>query len=125
MILQTRRILGNLPSAGVRKEGASFDLPIALGVLCASDQLPGQMLEKTMILGELNLAGEVRPVRGVLSAVGVGIKQGITTFVVPEENRFEAEALGKGEVAGVTSLADAVYALTALYHGKYQNCNSH
>jgi magnesium chelatase family protein len=83
------------------------------------------MLEKTMILGELNLAGEVRPVRGVLSAVGAGIKQGITTFVVPEENRFEAEALGKGEVAGVTSLADAVYALTALHHGKYKNSVAH
>lgn len=103
----TKRILVNLAPAGIRKEGAAFDLPIALGILSASEQIRACGLDKIMVLGELNLAGVVKPVRGVLSAVGAGLKRGITTFFVPEANRFEAEALGQGEVFGVSSLTRA------------------
>ena len=71
----SRLILVNMAPAGLRKEGAAFDLPIAFGILFASEQIPGPGPDNFMVLGELNLAGEVRPVRGVLSAVAAGLKK--------------------------------------------------
>jgi magnesium chelatase family protein len=105
------RILISLAPAGVRKEGASFDLPIALGLLAASGQVPPGSIERTMVLGELNLGGGVRPVHGVLSAVGTGLGVGMTTFLVPRENLREARALGRGRILGIGSLREAALAL--------------
>jgi magnesium chelatase family protein len=107
-----RRILINLAPAGIRKEGALYDLPIALGILAASDQIPRDHIRDIMVLGELNLSGGVRPVRGVLSAIGAGLKKGITTFFVPRDNLFEARALGDGHVFGVESLEQAARVLS-------------
>ncbi|HTP60085.1 MAG TPA: YifB family Mg chelatase-like AAA ATPase [Spirochaetia bacterium] len=106
------RILISLAPAGVRKEGASFDLPIALGILAASGQILPEGVGHAMVLGELNLGGGVRPVHGVLSAVGTGLAAGLSTFLVPRENLREARALGKGTVAGIASLREAADALS-------------
>jgi magnesium chelatase family protein len=106
------RILISLAPAGVRKEGASFDLPIALGILAASGQILPEGIGHAMVLGELNLGGGVRPVHGVLSAVGTGLAAGLRTFLVPRENLREARALGKGTVAGIGSLREAARALS-------------
>ena len=62
-----KRMTVNLAPASVRKEGPAYDLPIALGVLIASEQLPPEVLEDALIVGELSLDGSVRHVRGVLS----------------------------------------------------------
>ena len=104
------RILISLAPAAVRKEGASFDLPIALGVLAASGQLGLDGVAGTMVLGELELGGGVRPVNGVLSAVGTGLAAGIGIFLVPRENLREARALGQGKVHGIGSLREAALA---------------
>ena len=106
------RILVSLAPAGVRKEGASFDLPIALGILAASGQISPDGSGCAMVLGELNLGGGVRAVHGVLSAVGKGLDAGISRFLVPRENLREALALGKGAVAGITSLREAALAFS-------------
>jgi magnesium chelatase family protein len=106
------RILISLAPAGVRKEGASFDLPIALGILAASGQILPDGIGNAMVLGELNLGGGVRPVNGVLSAVGTGLAAGISTFLVPRENLREARVLGKGFVEGIGSLKEAALALS-------------
>jgi magnesium chelatase family protein len=106
------RILVSLAPAGIRKEGASFDLPIALGVLLASGQIGPDGAVGTMVLGELNLAGTVRPVNGVLSAVGSGLSAGIGRFLVPRENLREARALGQGGIFGIASLREAALALS-------------
>ena len=106
------RILISLAPAGVRKEGASFDLPIALGILAASGQILPDGIQNSMVLGELNLGGGVRPVNGVLSAVGTGLEAGITTFLVPRENLREARVLGKGSIAGIGSLREAALAFS-------------
>jgi magnesium chelatase family protein len=106
----TDRVLISLAPAAVRKEGASFDLPIALGVLAASGQLGQDGMAGTMVLGELELGGGVRPVNGVLSAVGTGLAAGIGTFLVPRENVREARALGKGHVKGISCLREAAAA---------------
>jgi magnesium chelatase family protein len=107
------RILVSLAPAGVRKEGASFDLPIALGILAASGQIVPDLGGQAMVLGELNLGGTVRPVHGVLSAVSTGIAAGIRVFLVPRENYQEASALRTGTVAGIGSLREAALALSA------------
>ncbi len=101
------RILVNLAPAGMRKEGASYDLPIAIAILAASEQIPKQSTSATMVVGELNLSGSVRPVKGVLSAVGSGVERNIGTFLVPYENLREARALNKGRVHGISSLKQA------------------
>jgi magnesium chelatase family protein len=106
------RILISLAPAGVRKEGASFDLPIALGILAASGQIRPEGVGHAMVLGELNLGGGVRPVHGVLSAVGTGLAAGLSTFLVPRENLREARALGRGTVAGIGSLKEAARVLS-------------
>jgi magnesium chelatase family protein len=104
------RILVNLSPAGIRKEGASYDLPIALGILAASEQV--SIASPVMVLGELNLAGEVLPVQGVLSAVGTGLEHGVELFLVPHRNLAEARALGRGRVLGISSLAEAARAVS-------------
>jgi magnesium chelatase family protein len=111
------RILVNLSPAGIRKEGASYDLAIALAVLRASEQIPfpdGQMI---MVLGELNLGGTVLPVRGVLSAIASGIQDGIPVFLVPRENLAEARALCEQGVFGISSLREAASLLKRLTGG--------
>lgn len=97
-IFPPKRILINLAPAGIKKEGASYDLPIALGILAASNQIIPESIKNTMVLGELNLAGKVRAVRGVLSAISAGVKDNINKFIVPEKNLFEAKALGDGKI---------------------------
>ncbi|MEO0249893.1 MAG: magnesium chelatase domain-containing protein, partial [candidate division WOR-3 bacterium] len=62
-----RRLTVNLAPADVRKEGPSFDLPMAVGILAVSEQIPSEGLEDCVIVGELSLDGGVRPVNGVLS----------------------------------------------------------
>lgn len=103
------RVLVNLAPAGVRKEGAALDLPIALAVLAASGQSPYP--SGCLALGELELSGRVRPVRGVLAAVAAGLAAGTDGFIVPAENGAEAAILASGRVAAVESLSAAVGAL--------------
>ena len=111
------RILVNLAPAGIKKIGASFDLPIALGVLGAAGQVSLPRDAVPMILGELNLSGGVRPVRGVLSAVGAGLRRGIKDFFVPKENHVEACALNEGRRWGVASLREAVQRMAEIERG--------
>jgi magnesium chelatase family protein len=101
------RVLVNLAPAGMRKVGASFDLAIAVAVLAASGQVPTDRLAHTMVLGELNLAGRVLQVNGVLPAVGTGLQAGLSTFLVPRANLREAQALRRGSIRPVGNLVEA------------------
>ncbi|MDR1586423.1 MAG: YifB family Mg chelatase-like AAA ATPase, partial [Treponema sp.] len=113
------RILINLAPAGLRKDGASLDLPIALSVMAAAGIAPAS--GSLLVMGELELSGRIRPVRGVLAAVAAGLENGINEFIVPEENAREAAILcpePAGECPGadthftaVASLREAVHAL--------------
>ena len=99
------RVLVNLAPADLRKSGASFDLPIALGILAESGQVP-EAGRPILALGELGLGGEIRPTRGALSAVAAGLSAGIEDFAVPRDNLAEARALGRGRVRGVSALGE-------------------
>jgi magnesium chelatase family protein len=103
-----RRITINLAPADVQKEGAAFDLPIAVGILASTGQVNPQSLSDTAILGELSLLGTLRPVRGVLP-IAVAIKeQGLRRILVPEENAAEAAIVNGIEVIPVTCMGDTV-----------------
>jgi len=109
------RILINLAPAGLRKDGAALDLPIALAVMAAAGLAP--VPPGILVMGELELSGNIRPVRGVLAAIAGGLEEGITEFIVPAENKGEAAILyGAGKnpamrYRAVSSLREAVDAL--------------
>lgn len=107
-----RRITVNLAPADLPKEGGRFDLPIALGVLAASEQIPSARLDNLEVLGELSLTGEIRPVRGVLPAAIKCSKMG-RTLLVPEANAAEARFAGGCRIATANQLG----ALCAILHG--------
>ncbi|MGD0498425.1 MAG: YifB family Mg chelatase-like AAA ATPase [Bryobacteraceae bacterium] len=100
----------NLAPANVRKEGAGFDLPMAIGLLGAMGAVRG--LEEHVFLGELSLDGAVRPVRGALSVAVCARDTGIRNLVVPAENAQEAAVVEGVSVYGVRSLAEVVALLT-------------
>ncbi len=103
-----RRITINLAPADVRKAGTSFDLPIAVGILAASAQLPVQSLEGTILLGELSLNGALRPVKGALPIALAARRLGARRLIVPRENAEEAAMARDMDVYGVPSLESAV-----------------
>src|SRR4030043_1724461 len=85
-----KRITINLAPADVRKEGSAFDLPMAVGILCASGQIRGKILKDTVILGELALDGQVRPIHGGLP-ISIALKGStIKNIILPKENAKEA-----------------------------------
>lgn len=84
-----RRITINLAPADLPKEGGRFDLPIALGILAASNQIPADLLPEHEFIGELSLAGELRPVIGALPSA-LACSQSQRTLILPEENADEA-----------------------------------
>ena len=83
------RLTINLAPADLKKEGPAFDLPIAVGVLMASNQLEQMDLTSTLMLGELSLDGTLQPVRGALPMVISASEQGIVDVILPEENAEE------------------------------------
>lgn len=103
-----QKITVNLAPADVRKEGASFDLPSALGILGANGDLTnGQAIENTLSVGELSLDGRVRPIRGALSIALAARDNGITNILVPEENAREAAVVQGVNVFPIRDLRQA------------------
>ncbi len=103
-----KRMTVNLAPAGLRKEGAFYDLPIAIGLLIASGQLPPQSAADIVLLGELALDGSVRPVTGVLPMVIDAYSKGFRTVMLAAENTAEASYITGLTVLPVTSLREAV-----------------
>ncbi len=102
------RIVINLSPADLPKEAASFDLPIALGLLVASGQLASDVLGQYAAIGELALDGTIRPAKGALSMALSAKEQGLRGFVVPAANAQEAAVVEGIEIIPVTSLTEAV-----------------
>lgn len=104
----TKRITVNLAPADTKKEGASFDLPIAAGILTAMGTLPAEALDGYLLAGELSLDGSLRPVNGVLPMVYGALQDGITKCFVPYENAEEAALVEGMEVYPLHSLRQLV-----------------
>jgi magnesium chelatase family protein len=109
--LPHKRITVNLAPGDLRKEGASFDLPISLAVLQAAGLIPPATVP-TLALGELSLSGEILPVRGVLPIALLARGIGVRRMIVPEANAAEASLAQDLEVHGVRALPEAAAAFT-------------
>ena len=101
-----KKLTINLAPAAVRKEGPAYDLPIAIGVLIASGQLPPESMEGSLVIGELSLDGSVRHVRGVLPMAALAREQGFCRVLTPEIDAAEAALIPGLEVIPIASLAD-------------------
>ncbi len=104
-----QKVVVNLAPADVRKEGAAYDLPIALAILAASGQITTQTeLDKYIIMGELALDGSLRPIRGVLPIAIEARKQEFKGFILPETNAIEASIVNNLDIIRVKNLEEAV-----------------
>ncbi len=106
------RVVVNLAPADIRKEGSSYDLPLALALLAASDQLTSEKISKFIIMGELSLDGSVQNVRGVLPMALKAQEEGFQGIIVPKSNAREAAVVEGLEVIGVENIKEAVGFLT-------------
>jgi magnesium chelatase family protein len=105
LIYPRRALTVNLAPASVRKEGPAYDLPIALGVLIATDQLMQEQLDGSLVIGELSLDGTVRHVRGVLPMAAMARQEGYQRVFVPQMDAAEAALIPDLEIIPVPSLA--------------------
>ncbi len=106
------KVVVNLAPADIRKEGSAYDLPIALGILHASEQLEFLNLEDYMIMGELALDGTLRPIKGALPIAIEARKKGLKGFILPKENAIEAAIVDNLKVYGVENIKEAIDHLT-------------
>jgi magnesium chelatase family protein len=103
-----RKIVINLTPADLRKEGPSFDLPISVGILAASEQVDVQLLEDYLFLGEVSLDGSMRPVAGVLAIAAAAQRLGLKGVIVPADNAREAAVVKGLQVYGLQHLSEVV-----------------
>ena len=106
-----QRVTVNLAPADVRKAGAAFDLPIALGVLAAAGFIRDRSVANIVLLGELSLDGSIQRTRGVLPIAAAARREGLTAILLPEANAAEAAIVGNLAVWPVSSLREAVATL--------------
>lgn len=111
-----RKIVINLAPADLRKEGPSFDLPISVGVLAASEQVSPQLLGDYLFLGEVSLDGSLRPVAGVLAIAATAQQLGFSGVVLPAANAYEAAVVKGLSVYGFEHLSEV---------GKFLNQSEH
>jgi magnesium chelatase family protein len=107
-----KRLVVNLAPASVRKEGPSYDLPIAMGVLIYSGTLPPAAAEGMLVVGELSLDGSVRHARGVLPMAATARQAGFKRIVVPQADAAKAALIPDLEVIPVSSLSQLYSHLT-------------
>jgi len=103
-----RQTVVNLAPADVRKEGSAYDLPIAMGILAASEQISAPLLDKFLIMGELSLDGSILPVRGALPMAIAARAAGFEGMIVPVDNVDEAAVVNKLRVYGASNLRQVV-----------------
>ena len=98
----------NLAPADIRKEGACYDLPIAIALLAATGQIPHEKIEEYLIMGELSLDGEIRTIRGILPIAEKCMKEGITKALLPGKNAHEASVVKGLHVYGMSHVKEVI-----------------
>ena len=106
--LPGKKITINMAPADMRKEGAAYDLTIALGILAASNQIKSKTIGDYIILGELSLDGSLQPIKGVLPIAIQAKKEGFKGLIIPQQNAKEAAIVTGLEVYGVTSILEVI-----------------
>lgn len=109
--MTSRKCVVNLAPADLRKEGSGFDLPIAVAILAATEQIEAEKLADSVFVGELSLDGAIRGVRGVLPITAEARDRGFKRIYVPKENAMEAAVVDGIEVLAVESLTEVASSL--------------
>lgn len=103
-----KQVLINMAPADIRKEGSSYDLPLAIGILAADEKVSSSMLGSYVMVGELSLDGSLQPVKGILSSAIRVRDEGFKGMIVPSRNEKEAAVVDGIEVYGMASIGDVV-----------------
>ena len=112
--LKSKKILINLAPANTKKEGSSYDLPIAIGILIATEIIKNPKIENTIFIGELALNGKINKVKGILPMCIEAKRLGIKTIYVPKENEKEATITDQIEIIPVQTLKELIYHLNKI-----------
>lgn len=96
----------NMAPADIKKEGAAYDLPLAIGILAGEEKVKSALLDKYILMGELSLDGSLQPIRGVLPIALCARKEGFRGLIVPAANANEAAVVDGLEVYGMSSILD-------------------
>ena len=103
-----KNIVINMAPADIKKEGAAYDLPIAIGIMSASSQVDNKLLKEYLIMGELSLDGKINPIKGALPISILAKEQGFKGIILPKENIKEAGIVSGLEVLGFENIFDVV-----------------
>jgi magnesium chelatase family protein len=103
-----KKIIINMAPADIRKEGSAYDLPIAMGILAASEQIIADSLSDYLIMGELSLDGSLQPIKGALPIALEAKAQGFKGFILPKANAPEAAIVKGLEVYGIESILEVI-----------------
>lgn len=106
--LPRQKVVINMAPADIRKEGSSYDLTIAMGILAASGQIATDKVAQYMIMGELSLDGSLRPIKGVLPIAIQARKEGFKGIILPVQNAQEAAIVNNLDVIGVENILEAI-----------------
>ena len=103
-----KKIVINMAPADIRKEGSAYDLPIAIGILAAAEQINSDLLEQFIIMGELSLDGTLNPIKGTLPIAIKAREMGLKGLIVPEDNVREAAVVNNLPVYGARNLIEVI-----------------
>lgn len=106
--LPGKKVIINMAPADIRKEGSAYDLPLAIGILAASEQIKTDKLEKFVIMGELSLDGTLQPVKGVLPIAIKAREEGFEGFILPKPNAREAAVVDHLKIYGADSIKEVI-----------------
>ncbi len=106
--LPGKKIIINMAPADIKKEGAAFDLTLAIGILAASNQIKHDNIEDYVIMGELSLDGGLQPLKGALPMAIKAKEEGFKYLILPKENANEASVVNDLEVLGVSSISEVI-----------------
>ncbi|MBW8333841.1 MAG: YifB family Mg chelatase-like AAA ATPase [Prolixibacteraceae bacterium] len=103
-----KKVVINMAPADIRKEGSAYDLPLAIGILAANEQIKSDKVSRFLMVGELSLDGNLQPVKGALSIAIKARQEGFEGFILPKENAREAAVVDTLKVFGVESLREVI-----------------
>lgn len=103
-----QKVIINLAPADIKKEGSSYDLPIALGILAASGQIHAPEIENYVIMGELSLDGKIQPIKGALPIAIQSRNEGFKGLILPKQNAREAAVVNDIDVYGAETLSEVI-----------------
>jgi len=106
--LPGKKITINMAPADLRKEGSSYDLTLAIGILAASNQITSNFLEDYIIMGELSLDGSLQPIKGALPIAIQAQKEGFKGFILPKQNANEAAIVSGLKVYGIENITELI-----------------